>query len=344
MYLTEKYNLPSFSPFRTVAKRSVPNNLDLICRSFDENVLRRLKTLTSTSNSPSISLSWLSLAVDFLSSTHDEAQTVISNLRSSCATHDDSLALYLNHSVKLLDVCNSISSEIERLRQRRLLINFVLHLFKNPGGHGIQVPATDKLRRAGDSLSDWEKNLPSNRRGFQIQDPEALVRDLASAIGAAPRGKVSSAGQVIQRTIYAVGLVTVFVAGVSVSALYGRPDVSKVRVPAEFLWADEFNGLQSASFGELKRRFFEGERKGLLAEPDEVATCAKRLRGVIDGGEADKRERLETAVNELEKATAAFSEGVDSLTNGVNGFFHKVLTTRTGVLDNYRVGNEKQSK
>uniref|UniRef100_A0A5B7BY23 Uncharacterized protein n=1 Tax=Davidia involucrata TaxID=16924 RepID=A0A5B7BY23_DAVIN len=352
MNLTKIYHLPSFSPFGTVSKRSPPCNFDSISRSFDENILNHLKTLSSISNPPSISLSWLSLAVDFLSSTHAEAQALISKLRSSSGSLDDSLALYLDDSVKLLDICNSITSEIERLRRRRLLINFVLHLL-DFSGNGCEIPKPEKLRRARDSLSDWENNSrgSAKRLGFQTRNPESLIRDLAVSLGNAPRGKVSSVGKLARRTIYAVGLATVFVAGVVVSALYGLPEIVTVRVPPEFLWADSFNGLESAISAKVKRRFFEAEKKGLVEELDDVEKRVSGVRDVIDallgdGDHNDVKERLENAVQELETVTERFSNGLDRLSNGVNGIFHTVLSTRNGMLENCRsrVGHEKQLK
>ncbi|KAM7463305.1 hypothetical protein LguiA_031426 [Lonicera macranthoides] len=333
MFLTQKSHFPSFSPFRRVSK---PNNFYLISRSFDENLLHRLKTLCSTTNPSSINLSWLSLAVDFLSSTHSDAQTLISGLKSSFASSDDSLASYLDYSVKLLDICNSISSQIEKLRQRRLLINFVLHLLKFTADGDIPVP--ENLRQARESISDWEKGT-----SFQILDPGALIRDLASGLESAPRVKKSSVEKVIRRTIYAVGLLTVFVAGVAVSALHGLAPISKVRVPAEFLWSDSFNDLQSAIFKDMERRFLVSHGKGSFAELDDVAARVSGVRDAIDGVEV-KEEELEHAVKELETVTERFSEGLDRLYNGVNEMFDKVFSTRNDVLENFRVDHEKTLK
>lgn len=340
MFLIEKKShFPSFSPFRAVGKRCAPNDFDLISRSFDETILRRLKTLTfSGSSPPSISLYWIRLAVDFLSSTHADAQTLITKLTSSSGSVDDSLSFYLDQSVKLLDICNSISSEIDKLRHRRRLINFVLHLLELPADSGI--PAPDKLLKASDSLVNWEKNSRglSKRRGFEIRDPEVLIRDLVAAIvRIEPRGKRSSVGRVVLRTIYAVGLVTVFVAGVAVSALYGLPEIAKIRVPAEFLWADSLNDLQSA--------IFDGERKVALTEVDDVATRVTGLVDLINGADSGEEDRLKSAVKELETAAGSFSEGLERLADGVNDMFRNVLSTRNGVLENFRVGpDEKQRK
>ncbi|GMY05894.1 UPF0496 protein 4-like, partial [Fagus crenata] len=68
---------------------------------------------------------------------------------------DVSLAWYLeDHNVKLLDLCNSISSEIERLHHRLFFLNFLLQLLTP----SETPPLPEKLSRARDSLSDFDKN------------------------------------------------------------------------------------------------------------------------------------------------------------------------------------------
>lgn len=327
MYLTEISNFPSFSPFRVAKKHSVPNKFDLISRSFDDALLRRLKTLAP----PSISLSWLSKAVDFLSLAHSEARSLISNLEVTAL--DDSLACYLDDSVKLLDICNSVSADIERLRQRRLVLTFAIHLL----GDG-------KVRRARESLKEWE----SRASGFGKRcNAEGLVKDLALGLRNAPGGKISSVGRLVRRTVYAVGLVTVFVAGAVVSALSGSPEMVGVRVPAEFPWAESLNELETEVSGELKRRFGGGEKnvelKGLLLEEvDDVAARVREACEVMDDGAAEeeeekKKERLNDVVKELERAMGSFSDGLEGLSRGVNEMFHGVLCNRNHMLDNVRI-------
>ncbi|KAE8022962.1 hypothetical protein FH972_008722 [Carpinus fangiana] len=332
MFLTQVPRFPSFPK-----KHSLPPVCyDVVARSFDDAILRRLKALNQPASAP-IGLSWLSLAIDFLSFAHTEARTLLSNLHLS-PDSDDSLAGYLDGALKLLDLCNSITSLIERLRLRRLSINFVLQLLA-PSDSGF--PAPEKLRRARDSLSDWEKpSVGLEKRGFR-SSPEDLIRDLAAGLGDAPRGKISSADKLLRRTIHALGLLTVFFGGVLVSALYGSPKMAAVRVPAEFSWADSFNALESSVSTELTRRF-------LVKELDDVGTRTREVREAIDGmaeAEEDKgRERLNGAVGELKIATEVFSEGLDRLSNGVNGMFQTVLCSRGGVIENVRVGQRKEKQ
>lgn len=343
MYLTEVSRFPSFSPFGIAKKRCVPKNFDLVSRSFDENLLRCLKTLRPGSDLPSISLDWLSRAVDFLSSTQLEAQALITDLKLSGV--DDSLSWYLDYSVKLLDVCNSITSEIERLRQRRLLMNFILHLLEFPEDGAL--PASEKLQRARSSLTDWDNCTGGVAKRVFQNNIENLIRDLAIGLGKAPNRKLSTAAKLVRRTIYAVGSVMVFVAGVVQAALYGSVEVVQIRVPAEYMWAEAFNDLESAICGELKRRV-GGQRKHLFDELDDMGTRVRGVCNAIDGLEGeDKGEKGKTirnAVKELKTAIEAFSEGLDTLSNGVNNLFHTILCTRNGMLENFRLANEKQLK
>lgn len=332
MYIAQqRSHFPSFTPFRSSMKRSPPNNFDLIARSFDDNLLRRLKPLTPNSpDTPSFnfSLSWLSQAVDFLSATHAEAHALIANLRPS--PHDSKTSpSYLDGSLQILDACNSISHEIERLRQRRLLINFVLQLLEF-SGDGCRLPASEKLRRAWDLLSDRE-NKPSRKRRTLIDSkvPEASIGDLVPS-----RGKISSAGEVIRRTICAVGVVTAFFAGVAAAALSGE-DAAAIGVPAEFVWAESLREIGSAV--------------GVPAEVGDVEERVRVLRDVInkgfkvkedqEGGENVVKE-LVNAVKEVEAVMGRFSDGLDRLADGVNGTFRRVLCSRNGMLEEeYRKGH-----
>jgi hypothetical protein len=332
MFHTQVPRFPSFPKKQSPG----PVRYDVVARSFDDAILRRLKALNPPASTP-IGLPWLSLALDFLSFAHTEARTLVSDLPLS-PDSDDSLAGYLDGALKLLDLCNSISSLIERLRLRRLSLNFVLQLL-SPSDSGF--PAPEKLRRVRDLLSDSDRpSLDLDKRGFR-SNPEDLIRDLALGLGDAPRGKISSANKLLRRTIHALGLLTVFFGSVLVSALYGSPKIAAVRVPAEFSWADSFNALEAAVSTELTRRF-------LVHELDDVGTRTREVREVIDDmarlDEDKGRERVNAAVSELKRATEVFSEGLDRLSNGVNGMFDTVLCSRSGMLDNVRVGQRKEKQ
>jgi hypothetical protein len=245
--------------------------------------------------------------------------------------------------VKLLDLCNSISSEIERLKHRRLFLNFLLQLL-SPSDSNVP-PSPEKLRRARDSLSDWDKNN-NNNNGSRINKTSApdLIRDLAAGLGT--RGKISGAQNknLLRRTILGIGSLTVYFSSVLVSLLFGSGshEIVTVRVLSdEFSWADSFNSIQT----ELTRKFRE-RVKGvvlLFQEFDDVATRAREVCDVIDD-DKKRTESLNDVVGELRKLTDVFSENLDRLSNSVNGMFDTVLCTRNGVLENVKVSGFKKEK
>lgn len=324
MFLTEKPNYPSF--FDSFNKQKKKKEFDLISQSFDESILRRLNALCNSHSSVTINFSWLSSALAFLSFTHNQAITLLSNPKLT-----DSLNFYLDDSVKLLDICNSIASEIERLRHRRLLLKLALHLFNNNNNS----EDAEKLRRARASLTDWDNNLKGPRYESS-KNLEHLVIDLAFMLKEVPRGKISSDERIVRRTIHSVGLVTVFVAGVVVAALRGSTELGvAVRAPSEFLWADSFNILNSA----ISR---PGKKRHLLEELDDVEARLREVIGVMDDAGGEKGASLNGAVKELERVTETLGEGLERLSNGVNEVFNTVMSSRKEMLERMRVGQQKQ--
>lgn len=325
MFLTEKPNYPSF--FDSFNKQKKKKEFDLISQSFDESILRRLNALCNSHSSVTINFSWLSSALAFLSFTHNQAITLLSNPKLT-----DSLNFYLDDSVKLLDICNSIASEIERLRHRRLLLKLALHLFNNNNNS----EDAEKLRRARASLTDWDNNLKGPRYESS-KNLEHLVIDLAFMLKEVPRGKISSDERIVRRTIHSVGLVTVFVAGVVVAALRGSTELGvAVRAPSEFLWADSFNILNSAISAE------SGKKRHLLEELDDVEARLREVIGVMDDAGGEKGASLNGAVKELERVTETLGEGLERLSNGVNEVFNTVMSSRKEMLERMRVGQQKQ--
>ncbi|GKV29107.1 hypothetical protein SLEP1_g38074 [Rubroshorea leprosula] len=327
MFLTDNAWFPSFSPFKKHPK-DLPNKFDLLSQSFDESLLRRIKAL----NPPSVTLSWLSQAVEFLCFAHAQADALISSLKVS--SYDESLSSYLDNCLKVLDVCNSVLVQIERLKQRRLRVNFL-----------PQLLASD-LAKAKDFLSRWEiydssSSFQVKKRGFQ-RDVHDLVRDLAISLDNPPREKKTTTdGRLVRRTIHAVGLLTVFVADASISMLTGSTGLVEVvrAIPAEFAWADSFNELASTVSTQLKQRKDRDKIKGYFGEIDEVESRIIEVNDLID---SDDKEKLSGTVKELEKVAGSFSEELERFSNGVNGMFNRILSSRNGILDGMRLGQQKQ--
>ncbi|MFS7932339.1 hypothetical protein Hanom_Chr04g00366721 [Helianthus anomalus] len=111
MFLVQKANLSS--PFRSTAKKPphIPKPYQLAAQLFDEKIILHLKTLDLPPDSSHITLSWLSVGVSFISTVHSEAELKISNLKPEA---DDFHVFYMYYSLKVLDLCNLVSSAVNR--------------------------------------------------------------------------------------------------------------------------------------------------------------------------------------------------------------------------------------
>ncbi|KAL6012702.1 hypothetical protein ACLOJK_003191 [Asimina triloba] len=306
MFRTETPCLPF--PFGSAGHKLNPSpskNPNLISKSFDENLLRRLDTL----DPPSVAFS------------HRGGPP----LDLTVSAPEKSLPSFLDDSVKVLDVCNSITAKIERLRQGQLLIHLVLHLLR-PTGLDREVPAPESLSKARDLVAEHGKSTPLRKKSLNLESSAPLIRDLVCAIGAPQRGKIHAAEKALRHVIYTAGAVTVFFAGTIVAILAGLPDVVVLPVPSEFLWSEKFNAIQAVVSGEIRKRFF-GDEKRHAEEREAVEAVLRRAADVIAAeGETDAK-RLRNAALELETATKEFSDGLEWLVDGMNGFFRAVLCT-----------------
>ncbi|KAK1274157.1 hypothetical protein QJS04_geneDACA019147 [Acorus gramineus] len=306
MSLTEIIS-PFFPTFPS--KKSPPSkNLALLADAFEGSLLRHIETLISTvsaGDSPSLGLSWLSKAVDVLSSVHVDAGTLVSD--PSVSGSDASLNSYLDESVKLLDFCNLITAEIGSLDRRLLLIRFAVHLLSSGAGG-------EKLRRARDSIDEWEK-----------KSSPIHPSDLA------PRGK---ARKPVHRAIYATGAVSALIASSLSAALGGElsEELRKVAVSGEYPWVDAFRCLESAIGGEKRRSVGEVVRLDI---------AVRALADVIDKVGETETDVLTNAVSDVGRATKEMTDGLERLTNAVNGLFRSVLVSRNLVLQKFRLCPQK---
>ncbi|GJY65020.1 hypothetical protein Tco_0466480 [Tanacetum coccineum] len=68
----------------------------------------------------------------------------ISNVKE---TDDEMLGLYMEYSLKVLDLCNLMMSSLQNLTEKRMLVNFGVKLLMN---FNCQVVQVDKMNKAKD--------------------------------------------------------------------------------------------------------------------------------------------------------------------------------------------------
>ncbi|KDP28585.1 hypothetical protein JCGZ_14356 [Jatropha curcas] len=266
--------------------------------------------------------------METLCETHADIKTLITNLELPVTDWDEKwIDLYLDISVKLLDICIAFSSELARLNQGHLLLQCVLH--------NLESDASKQFVRARSSLDSWRQHISS--KNTRIQNCRSILDDLVRSLNL-PKVKNSAKGKVLMRAMYGVKVQTVFVCSVFAAAFSGSSkNLSDLDVPDTILWAQAYSNLQTNVNMEIREIFSSGKFT-VLKELDAVDLIAKKLYPLIqDGVQAVEVEAFKNSVSDLKKGAEKLSQGLDLLANGVDGFFKVVLSGRDALLCSLRI-------
>ncbi|KAF8660401.1 hypothetical protein HU200_057983 [Digitaria exilis] len=319
MFLTDKYSslLPPHHHHSDAATAAPPKSSSssrrrqqkqLVAGSkaacFDAALAARLRALLPlpASSSP---LEALARLADLLALTLAEAAPALAGEGDAAA-----VAAHLDAGVALLDACNAITARIERLRRRRLLARFALHLLASPA-------AADEGRgRARAALAD--------RGGSAAASPPPPP--LPSLPFDQPRGRLSAAA----RVLVAVNAVSSFAAASAAAVLGGggAPATAFPRISgvAEFPWAEPFNAV-STQLSVLAA--------SNASEVDAIDAAVQRLASALDGSD---EAALRAAAQDVEKRTEELTPRLDRLSDAVNGVFRAALGLRNAELGSFMAG------
>ncbi|KAL9141983.1 hypothetical protein ABFS82_14G139800 [Erythranthe guttata] len=224
--------LPFGIPFRMMKAKGSnlsPKLLDLL-NTFEETLSARLNKLKPANKKDVLSFSWMKAAIESLCGIHADIKVLITALELPVCDWDDKwIDVYLDNSVKLLDICIAFTSEISRLKQGRLFLQCALH--------SLTGASSNKFVSARSSLDGWRKHVgsknPKLENCFSVMESLARTLDL-------PKIKNSSKGKVLMRAMYGVKAVTLFVCSAFAAALSGSAkSLSDVQVSETYLWGVE---------------------------------------------------------------------------------------------------------
>ncbi|KAL0373686.1 UNVERIFIED_CONTAM: protein BPS1, chloroplastic [Sesamum radiatum] len=323
--------LPFGNPFRMILPKGShlsPKLLDLL-NTFEETLAGRLRKLKPADREDVLRLSWMRSAMELLCGIHADIKILITALEFPVCDWDDKwIDVYLDNSVKLLDICIAFSSEISRLKQGHLFLQCLLHNFGSA--------SSKQFVRARSSLDGWRQHIGSKNlrldNCFSVMDGLAQTLDL-------PKIKNSAKGKVLMRAMYGVKVVTLFVCSIFGAAFSGSAKkLMDLPVPETCLWSEAFADLQTSVNTEIRNKYSNGVVT-VLKELEAVDTGVKRLYAFVqDGVDPVEAGVLQKATSDLETSAEKLSGGLDLLAKEVDSFFQVVLTGRDALLCNLRVG------
>ncbi|GAU28645.1 hypothetical protein TSUD_159260 [Trifolium subterraneum] len=322
---------PFGNPFRMISPKGTtlsPQLLAVLC-AFEATLEEKLKKLIPKSKDEVVSLSWMTSAMQALCESHNDIKTLMTDLELPVTDWEEKwIDVYLDISVKLLDICIAFSSELSRLNQGHLLLQCTLH--------HLGSSSSDQLFRACSSLDGWRQHVSS--KNPRIEKCGSILDNLVGSSDL-PKVKKSAKGKVLMQAIYGVKVLTVFVCSVFATAFSGSTkNLIDMDVADVYSWAPTFKGLQNLVNEEIRVRFSSG-RITVLNELEAVDSSVRELYPIIQGVvETTETESHAKTVEKLGRSTENFSQGVDLLVKEVDGFFQVVLSGRDALLSNLRSG------
>ncbi|KAK8916419.1 UPF0496 protein 4 [Platanthera zijinensis] len=359
----DQRNSPPFgNPFRLIFSRKShisPKCLPLL-NDFELMLARSLRNLKPKDSCEILSLSWMKHAVESLAEIHTNIKGLITDLQFPLTDWDYRwMDVYLNDSIKLLDICIALSSELSQLDQGQLLLRYILHLLDPARDF-----ASELLERAGASLH--ELILKFEVRNPNLEHCHNILQNLAETPYYIGKAKSSANENVLMRALYGVKVQTIFVCNIIIAALMGFSNpLIQFRVHERFLWSEAFDELCETVHAEIRNRL-SGEKMIFFKEREDVELCARRLHALMcskeeklsqkcnffgspEGGGGreemmmsarldgdEERKRLQESVIGLAEGAEKLYDGLEILSNRVDEFFRIVLTGRDALLANLR--------
>ncbi|TYH06447.1 hypothetical protein ES288_A08G156500v1, partial [Gossypium darwinii] len=239
---------------------------------------------------------------------------------------DKWLDVYLDISVKLLDINLAFTSEIRRLNQSHLLLQRVLHK--------LESHSPERFMQACSSLDSWRQHIGTKNPRLETCHP--ILHSLVESLNL-PKVKNSAKGKVLVRAMYGAKVAIVYICSVFAAALSGSaPNLLDFSVLSTLPWASVFFDVQTTVNSEVRKMFSCGKFTG-LRELDAVDACVKTLYPLLqDGFGSNEGEWFQNSVWDLRRTAEELSQGLDNLLKAVAGYFKIVSTGGYALLCNLR--------
>ncbi|XP_008803622.2 UPF0496 protein 4-like [Phoenix dactylifera] len=332
---------PFGNPFRSILPKGsyLSSNLLALLNSFEQTLAESLKKLKPKDAPDVLGFSWMRHAMESLTEAHTNIKTLITDLQFPASDWDEKwMDIYLDSNIKFLDICIAFSSELSRLDQGQLLLQYVLDVldFSNTS------PSSEQLKQASASLHDWMKQFSS--KSPRLENCSSILQSFAQTLHPT-EVKNSAKGKVFMRALYGVKVMTIFICSIFAAALSGcSAPLVDLHVSDKFLWAEAFSDLQAVVNEEIRSQFSSG-KVTILKELEAVEKYAERLHALICCVRHEKigtlakiidQEERQESVSNLAGATEGLANGLDILSKQVSDFFQIVLTGRDALLSNLR--------
>ncbi|KAF8051935.1 hypothetical protein N665_1642s0010 [Sinapis alba] len=301
-------------------------NLFSLLNSFETNLTVSIKNLIpKDAGNAILTVSWMNQAMASLCETHKSIRTLVTDLELPVSDLEENfIHIYSGISLKLLELCNSFTSELNRLNHGNLLLKF----------------AFSKLETSSCSKESSLLHLESWRQHIASKNPitENCGKIMSSLVESLEhhhhhslsKKKLSGKGKVLLRALYGVKVKTLYISSVFAAVFSGSSNnLLYLTIPKEMEevpWAQAFMELQNVVNPEIKNAFLS-DRFTVIKDLVAVESGVKKLHIAVQEGSVTN-----VLVELLKKSVMELSERFDLVSKETGCLLKTVISARDALV------------
>lgn len=339
--------------------------------SFEHQVFRQFRTLSSASSDELLSLSWVSKLLDAFTACLDDFKIILSTNEANLSKPplDKFITEFFDKSIRALDICNAIRDGIEKIRLWHKHLEIVSSAFDSKPRNmmieaqfrrakkaltDLAIVMLDENKESAsvfstrnrsfgrpNKLKDIQKAGHSRSLSWSVPNTWSASKQLQSIANGLvpPRPHEISATNGLATIVYTMGFVLMFVLWALVAAIpcQDRNIQFHLSVPRQFSWGTPLNLLYIRIMDESKKR----ERKnsaGLLKEIFEMEKSIHLITDLVDSVHRfpltdEQKEEVQMGIREASLVCNSFKNGLDPLERQLREVFRKIMSCRTEGLE-----------
>ncbi|MCO5584470.1 hypothetical protein L7F22_038398 [Adiantum nelumboides] len=333
--------LQSFSSPRFSFKASSPsakNDPGLL--AFELELNAQVEQLKSTDDAGYLGIRWLCRAMEMVLSTHSSAEALAADLWQAL-THGDNkwLEEYLDHSIKLLDVCLTLKEAIAEVKSYCAHVKLALRALEKGMMGEIQLRRCVKaLKKCMEALKRKEEAVNHlGQRRSKLENCSSMLRRMGERLNTEDASKGN-----FFMVIYAAQVSTIFICGLLSSALSFKPrrPLSSICIGGHAPWSFTLSSLQQR----VKEQIEKKKSKGANVLLDELEKTDMEVRNLHSRAEKIleakcfplKKVKILEVRDNAKLLQASFMElqhGLIPLESHLEEVYRNLLSSRIALLD-----------
>ncbi|KAJ0228808.1 hypothetical protein HA466_0321910 [Hirschfeldia incana] len=318
------------NPFKNLFPKnnnaSISKNLQSLLNHFETNLSVSIRELIPKDDGNAIlTVSWMKEAMASLCETHRSIRTLVTELDLPVSDLEENfIYIYSGISLKLLDLCNSFTSELDRLNHGNLLLKFALSKLETKSCS----EETSLLH-----LESWRQHMAS--KNPRIENCGKIMTSLVESLKqhhhhSLSKKKLSGKVKVLLRALYGVELKTLYITSVFAAVFSGSSkNLLYLTIPKEMEevpWAQAFMELQNMVNPEIKNVFLSGGFT-VIKDLEAVEPGVKKLHTAVQEGSVTN-----VLVEVLKKSVMELSERFDLVSMETCCLMKTVISARDALV------------